>query len=108
VEYSSHEVSIRVPGRTLSVCLALAIAKADRSHEYAQECLSAILGAICKGVLQVVTTGTEELRRKPHDFPWEMLKCATIAGIFFHSVALWKSFQLVRSQLYMRRFKKWL
>ncbi|XP_020929689.1 cTAGE family member 5 isoform X14 [Sus scrofa] len=41
-----------------------------------------------------------------HGFPWEVVICATIVGLFAVVLFLWRSFRSVRSRLYVGREKK--
>ncbi|XP_053449254.1 melanoma inhibitory activity protein 2 isoform X5 [Nycticebus coucang] len=42
----------------------------------------------------------------PFGFPWELVICATIVGFFASLFFVWRSFQMVRSWLYVGREKK--
>jgi hypothetical protein len=62
------------------------------------------LGLVLQEFGRVMTTDPAELRQKPHDFPWELVICVTIIGLFsIPLLLLWRSFQSVRSRLYARR-----
>jgi hypothetical protein len=60
---------------------------------------------VLKEFSRLVTTDPEELRPKPYDFPWELVICVAIIGLFSVLLILWRSFQSVRSRLYARREK---
>ncbi|XP_005222142.2 melanoma inhibitory activity protein 2 isoform X3 [Bos taurus] len=49
----------------------------------------------------------EDMRQSNlYGFPWELVICATIVGFFAVLLFLWRSFQSVRSRLYVGREKK--
>lgn len=56
----------------------------------------------------VVATLPEDMRPgpNPYGFPWELVICATVVGIFAVLLFLWRSFRSVRSRLYVGREKK--
>jgi hypothetical protein len=64
------------------------------------------LGLVLQEFGRVMTTDSAELRQKPHDFPWEIVICVTIIGLFSIPLFLWRSFQLVRNRLYVQREKQ--
>jgi hypothetical protein len=64
------------------------------------------LGLVLQEFGRVMTTDPAELRQKPHDFPWELVICVTIIGLFSIPLLLWRSFQSVRSRLYAQREKQ--
>jgi hypothetical protein len=64
------------------------------------------LGLVLQEFGRVMTTDPAELRQKPHDFPWELVICVTIIGLFSIPLFLWRSFQSVRSWLYAQREKQ--
>ncbi|XP_077909737.1 melanoma inhibitory activity protein 2 isoform X10 [Halichoerus grypus] len=43
---------------------------------------------------------------KPYGFPWELVICAGVVGVFVVLLFLWRSFQSVRSRLYVGRENK--
>ncbi|XP_042636585.1 melanoma inhibitory activity protein 2 [Orycteropus afer afer] len=57
---------------------------------------------------KVVAALPEDMRPVPnsYDFPWELVICASILGFFAIPLFLWRSFQSVRSRLYVRREEK--
>ncbi|XP_030884013.1 melanoma inhibitory activity protein 2 [Leptonychotes weddellii] len=56
---------------------------------------------------RVVAALPEDMRGpKPYGFPWELVICAGVVGFFVVLLFLWRSFQLVRSWLYVGRENK--
>lgn len=57
---------------------------------------------------EVVATLPEDMRPgpNPYGFPWELVICVAIVGTFAVFLLLWRSFQSVRSRLYVAREKK--
>ncbi|XP_049622914.1 LOW QUALITY PROTEIN: melanoma inhibitory activity protein 2 [Suncus etruscus] len=56
----------------------------------------------------VVATLPEDMRPGPnlYGFPWDLVICVAIIGIFAVLLLLWRSFRSVRSRLYLAREKK--
>ncbi|KAF3831193.1 hypothetical protein GH733_002431 [Mirounga leonina] len=55
----------------------------------------------------VVAALPEDMRGpKPYGFPWELVICAGVVGFFVVLLFLWRSFQSVRSRLYVGRENK--
>jgi chromosome segregation ATPase len=61
------------------------------------------LRLVSKGFFRVVTTDREEMRPMASDFPWELLLYGAITELFSIILLLWRSFQSLRSRLYVRR-----
>ncbi|XP_045756715.1 melanoma inhibitory activity protein 2 isoform X10 [Mirounga angustirostris] len=56
---------------------------------------------------EVVAALPEDMRGpKPYGFPWELVICAGVVGFFVVLLFLWRSFQSVRSRLYVGRENK--
>ncbi|XP_032260890.1 melanoma inhibitory activity protein 2 isoform X6 [Phoca vitulina] len=56
---------------------------------------------------EVVAALPEDMRGpKPYGFPWELVICAGVVGVFVVLLFLWRSFQSVRSRLYVGRENK--
>ncbi|XP_045756709.1 melanoma inhibitory activity protein 2 isoform X2 [Mirounga angustirostris] len=56
---------------------------------------------------RVVAALPEDMRGpKPYGFPWELVICAGVVGFFVVLLFLWRSFQSVRSRLYVGRENK--
>uniref|UniRef100_A0A673TE65 Melanoma inhibitory activity protein 2 n=1 Tax=Suricata suricatta TaxID=37032 RepID=A0A673TE65_SURSU len=57
---------------------------------------------------RVVAVLPEDLRPgpNPYGFPWEMVICAGVVGVFALLLFLWRSFRSVRSRLYVGRENK--
>ncbi|XP_045306737.1 melanoma inhibitory activity protein 2 isoform X16 [Leopardus geoffroyi] len=57
---------------------------------------------------EVVAVLPEDMRPgpNPYGFPWEMVICAGVVGIFAVLLFLWRSFRSVRSRLYVGRENK--
>lgn len=57
---------------------------------------------------EVVATLPEDMRPGPnlYGFPWDLVICVAIIGIFAVLLLLWRSFRSVRSRLYLAREKK--
>jgi hypothetical protein len=64
------------------------------------------LGLVLKEFFRAVTTNPVDLRPKPYGFPWELVLCLAIVGLFSILFFLCTSFHSVRSQFYVRRGKK--
>lgn len=66
------------------------------------------LGLFLEELRRVVATLPEDMRPgpNPYGFPWELVICATVVGIFAVLLFLWRSFRSVRSRLYVGREKK--
>lgn len=67
-----------------------------------QFCWGLVLGKLRR----VVATLPEDMRPNPNDFPWELVMCAGVFGFFAVLLFLWRSFQSVRSRLYVGRENK--
>ncbi|XP_047717274.1 melanoma inhibitory activity protein 2 isoform X6 [Prionailurus viverrinus] len=57
---------------------------------------------------EVVAVLPEDMRPgpNPYGFPWEMVICAAVVGVFAVLLFLWRSFRSVRSRLYVGRENK--
>ncbi|XP_040332950.1 melanoma inhibitory activity protein 2 isoform X14 [Herpailurus yagouaroundi] len=57
---------------------------------------------------EVVAVLPEDMRPgpNPYGFPWEMVICAVVVGVFAVLLFLWRSFRSVRSRLYVGRENK--
>uniref|UniRef100_H0WM61 MIA SH3 domain ER export factor 2 n=1 Tax=Otolemur garnettii TaxID=30611 RepID=H0WM61_OTOGA len=66
------------------------------------------LGPVLEELRRVVATLPEDMKPGPNPFgfPWELVICATIVGFFAILFFVWRSFQAVRSWLYVGREKK--
>lgn len=62
------------------------------------------LGLVLEKLRGVVAALPEDMNF--HGFPWEVVICATIVGLFAVVLFLWRSFRSVRSRLYVGREKK--
>ncbi|XP_062061211.1 melanoma inhibitory activity protein 2 isoform X3 [Lepus europaeus] len=70
--------------------------------------MNSALSSIVTLTEMVVATLPEDMRPgpNPYGFPWELVICATVVGIFAVLLFLWRSFRSVRSRLYVGREKK--
>ncbi|XP_044774180.1 melanoma inhibitory activity protein 2 isoform X8 [Neomonachus schauinslandi] len=65
------------------------------------------LGLVLEKLRRVVAALPEDMRGpKPYGFPWELVICAGVVGFFVVLLFLWRSFQSVRSRLYVGRENK--
>ncbi|XP_045756714.1 melanoma inhibitory activity protein 2 isoform X9 [Mirounga angustirostris] len=65
------------------------------------------LGLVLEELRRVVAALPEDMRGpKPYGFPWELVICAGVVGFFVVLLFLWRSFQSVRSRLYVGRENK--
>jgi len=65
------------------------------------------LGLVLEKLRMVVAALPEDMRGpKPYGFPWELVICAGVVGVFVVLLFLWRSFQSVRSRLYVGRENK--
>ncbi|XP_057577405.1 melanoma inhibitory activity protein 2 isoform X1 [Hippopotamus amphibius kiboko] len=69
-----------------------------------QPCLGLVLGKL-RGVVAALP---EDMRPGSnfYGFPWELVICTTIVGVFAVLLFMWRSFRSVRSRLYVGREKK--
>uniref|UniRef100_A0A673TFK1 MIA SH3 domain ER export factor 2 n=1 Tax=Suricata suricatta TaxID=37032 RepID=A0A673TFK1_SURSU len=65
-------------------------------------------GLVLEKLRMVVAVLPEDLRPgpNPYGFPWEMVICAGVVGVFALLLFLWRSFRSVRSRLYVGRENK--
>ncbi|XP_073751233.1 melanoma inhibitory activity protein 2 isoform X10 [Callorhinus ursinus] len=65
------------------------------------------LGLVLEKLRRVVAALPEDMRGpNPYGFPWELAICAGVVGFFVVLLFLWRSFQSVRSRLYVGRENK--
>ncbi|XP_078304430.1 melanoma inhibitory activity protein 2 isoform X11 [Panthera onca] len=66
------------------------------------------LGLVLEKLRRVVAVLPEDMRPgpNPYGFPWEMVICAGVVGVFAVLLFLWRSFRSVRSRLYVGRENK--
>ncbi|XP_027425836.1 melanoma inhibitory activity protein 2 isoform X4 [Zalophus californianus] len=69
------------------------------------------LNSACSSIIvlteRVVAALPEDMRGpNPYGFPWELVICAGVIGFFVVLLFLWRSFQSVRSRLYVGRENK--
>ncbi|XP_027953351.1 melanoma inhibitory activity protein 2 isoform X2 [Eumetopias jubatus] len=65
------------------------------------------LGLVLEKLRRVVAALPEDMRGpNPYGFPWELVICAGVVGFFVVLLFLWRSFQSVRSRLYVGRENK--
>ncbi|XP_047717272.1 melanoma inhibitory activity protein 2 isoform X4 [Prionailurus viverrinus] len=66
------------------------------------------LGLVLEKLRRVVAVLPEDMRPgpNPYGFPWEMVICAAVVGVFAVLLFLWRSFRSVRSRLYVGRENK--
>ncbi|XP_053449271.1 melanoma inhibitory activity protein 2 isoform X18 [Nycticebus coucang] len=66
------------------------------------------MGLVLTELRRVVAILPEDMKPGPNPFgfPWELVICATIVGFFASLFFVWRSFQMVRSWLYVGREKK--
>ncbi|XP_039105484.1 melanoma inhibitory activity protein 2 isoform X4 [Hyaena hyaena] len=67
-----------------------------------------VLGLVLEKLRRVVAALPEDMRPgpNPYGFPWEMVICAGVVGVFAVLLFLWRSFRSVRSRLYVGRENK--
>ncbi|XP_041614293.1 melanoma inhibitory activity protein 2 isoform X7 [Vulpes lagopus] len=66
------------------------------------------VGLVLEELRRVVAVLPEDMRpdTNPYGFPWELVICAGVVGFFAVLLFLWRSFQSVRSRLYVGRENK--
>ncbi|XP_038400504.1 melanoma inhibitory activity protein 2 isoform X8 [Canis lupus familiaris] len=66
------------------------------------------VGLVLEELRRVVAVLPEDMRpdTSPYGFPWELVICAGVVGFFAVLLFLWRSFQSVRSRLYVGRENK--
>ncbi|XP_036737132.2 melanoma inhibitory activity protein 2 isoform X10 [Manis pentadactyla] len=66
------------------------------------------LGLVLQKLRRVVAALPEDMRPgpNPYGFPWELVICAAVLGIFAVLLFSWRSFRSIRSWLYVEREKK--
>ncbi|XP_075860188.1 melanoma inhibitory activity protein 2 isoform X21 [Microcebus murinus] len=66
------------------------------------------LGLVLEELRRVVAALPEDMKPGPNPFgfPWELVICAAVVGFFAVLFVVWRSFQSVRSRLYVGREKK--
>ncbi|XP_050190806.1 melanoma inhibitory activity protein 2 isoform X2 [Myiozetetes cayanensis] len=73
-----------------------------------RESMKSVLSALMTIIQKVVASLPEDMRPGPdlYGFPWEIVICAGIVGVFTILLFLYRSYQSVRSRLYVGREKQ--